>query len=86
MVLYSQGWNKAVNMPILDLNSSTFAGSVFPHRYNATKFDNWERMDWEQSYLLYSNGTGGVAGAPYAVLLEVHYLKLNAAGEVVNGL
>lgn len=85
MVIYCEGWEKAFNMPILPLNDVNLPGGAFPHRYNATKFDDWENVDWSKTKLVYANGTGGSANAPYSVIFDVEYIKLNAQGGEIIG-
>lgn len=85
LVLYSQGWLKGLNIPVLRLNDQATPGGTFPHRYHPTKFNNWTQVDWEQSYLQYSNGSVS-ANAPYTVIFEIEYLKLNVHGGEINGL
>ncbi len=85
LVLYSQGWLKGLNIPVLRLNDQATPGGTFPHRYHPTKFNNWTQVDWEQSFLQYSNGSTS-ANAPYTVIFEIDYLKLNVNGGEINGL
>jgi len=84
LTLYSEGWEKGMNIPLLFLNDMTFAASTAPHRYASTFFSSWERVDWNQSYLQLANATV-TAGVPYVVMLEVQYLKLNSQGLEVKG-
>jgi hypothetical protein len=81
LVIYCEGWEKAQLMPILILND---INNTAPHRFTGTRFNNWENVDWSKTYLQYSNGTQS-AGAPYAVLLDVVYLKLDADGKEIVG-
>lgn len=76
VVLYCEGWQKGQNIPILSLNDIFTEGSGEPYRNSGMKFDSWQNIDWDKSYLEYSNGSGGVAGQPYTVLLEVEYVRL----------
>ncbi len=85
LVLYSQGWLKGLNIPLLKMNPVATPGGTFPHMYERTRFDNWTQVDWEQSYIQYSNGSVS-AGSPYCVIFEIQYLKLNAAGNEINGI
>lgn len=86
LVLYSQGWEKGQMIPILTLNdmndSDSTAATTIPFRNKATKFNDWRNVDWAQSYLLYANGQSS-SGA-YAVIFDVDYVKLNAAGAVID--
>jgi hypothetical protein len=84
LILYCEGWEKAKWMPILTLNDMTVPGGTFPHRYHATRFNNWEKVDWTKSTLVYSNGTAS-ANTPYVVLLDALYIKLDANGDEIIG-
>lgn len=88
LTLYSEGWLKGNTIPILTLNdlndSDAAVATTIPFRNRSTKFDNWRNVDWAQSYLQYSNGTSS-ANTPYVVMLEVQYIKLNAAGQEIMG-
>lgn len=77
VVLYAEGWEKGYQIPILALND--FASAANPYRFQTTRLDNWRNVDWTQCYLQYANGQVS-AGATYAVLLEVEYLKFNDKG------
>lgn len=74
LVLYCEGWEKGYQIPILTLNDMA-ANATIPHNYALTQFDNWQKVDWSKSYLQYANGTVS-AGAPYVVILDVQYLRL----------
>jgi hypothetical protein len=85
MVIYCEGWEKAQFIPILVLNDVSLpGGQTFPHRYQASRFNNWENVDWTKSYLQYANGTVS-AGAPYCVMFEVEYIKLDGSGALIIG-
>jgi len=84
LVLYCEGWEKAQFLPILHLNDTTVPGGTIPHRYQPTRFDNWVNVDWSKSYLQYSNGTVS-ANQPYAVCIDVLYVKLNNQGQEIIG-
>lgn len=84
LVLYCEGWEKGQYIPLLTLNDTATPGGTFPHRYIQSDFDNWEDVDWSKSFLQYSNGTTS-ANAPYVVMLEVLYVKLDANGNVILG-
>jgi hypothetical protein len=84
LVIYAEGWEKGQSIPILALNDMSVPGGTFPHRYDQTNFSNWSAVDWPKSYLQYSSGTVS-ANSPYAVLLEVGYVKLDATGNVIVG-
>lgn len=87
LIIYCEGWEKAQYLPIQLLTDTTFAGSVFPHRYAGTKFNDWQNVDWSKTYLFYSNGTSSVASpdAPYCVLLDIEYIKLNGQNQEIVG-
>lgn len=87
LVLYSQGWEKGHYIPLAVLNDLSISASGLAHRYAATKFQNWRNVDWSKSYILYSGGTGGsnTGGTPYAFLLDVTYIKLDADGNPILG-
>jgi len=88
LVIYAEGWEKAQMIPILTLNDYADAdattATTIPFRNKSTRVDNWEKVDWAQSYLLYSIGSV-VAVAPYGVMLEVEYVKLDGQGKPVIG-
>jgi len=81
LVIYCEGWEKAQLMPVLILND---VENTAPHRFTGTRFNNWENVDWSKTYLQFSNGTVS-AGAPYAVLFDVVYLKLDGDGKEIVG-
>lgn len=85
LVIYCEGWEKATNLPILILNDMNLPAGAVPHRYAGTKFNNWENVDWSKTFLSYSSGSAGSAGQPYAVLLDVEYIKLDMDGNVIVG-
>lgn len=75
LVLYCEGWEKGQLIPALTLNNMFTEGSGEPFKTSPVRFDSWRNLDWEKSYLQYSNGTV-TAGQPYAVVFEVEYVKL----------
>lgn len=83
LVIYCEGWEKAQYIPVLTLNDMVLPAGTFPHRYQATKFDNWENVDWSKTYLQYSNGTGS-SGSAYCVMFDVQYVKLDAQGREIK--
>jgi hypothetical protein len=85
LVIYAEGWEKATNMPVLPLNDVATPAGTFPYRDHATRFNNWARVDWSKSYILFSNGSGGAAGAPYCLMLDVEYQKLGDDGAPIIG-
>ena len=84
LTLYAEGWEKGQSIPILTLNDMVFTTGAIPYRFNATKFDNWVNVDFPKSYLQYANGTTS-AGAPYVVLLDCEYIRLNAQNRMIVG-
>lgn len=84
LVLYCEGWEKGENIPLLTLNDMQAPGSTAPHRYHQTRFSNWRKVDWTKSFLQWVNGTSS-AGTPYVVMLDVEYIKLNAANQEIVG-
>jgi len=84
LVIYCEGWEKAQFIPVLVLNDVQASSDDFPHRYHATRFNNWENVDWTKSYLQYSNGTS-TANTPYCVMFDVEYIKLDGDGKLIIG-
>lgn len=84
LIIYCEGWQKAQYLPILTLNDMTLPGGAIPHRYHQTRFNNWENVDWSKTFLQFSNGTVS-ANAPYVVLLDAEYIKLDASGKEIIG-
>lgn len=85
IILYAEGWEKGQNIPLLVLNDvATPAGNI-PYRQNPTKFSSWRNVDWNKSYIQYSNGTTGSANTPYSVMFDIEYVKINAAGVEIIG-
>lgn len=84
LTLYAEGWEKGQTIPILTLNDMAFTVGAIPFRFNATKFDNWVNVDWPKSYLQLANGTT-TAGAPYVVLLDCEYIRLDAQNRIIIG-
>lgn len=88
LTLYCEGWEKGKYIPLLVMNDTADAdattATTIQYRNNPTRFDNWRNVDWAQSYIQFANGTAPV-GAPYNVVLEVEYQKLNAAGVPILG-
>lgn len=88
LTLYSQGWEKGHNIPILTLNDVVGPSTGTPYRYHQQKFADWRKVAWDnRSFLKYSNGSGGaVPGATgYVVMLQVDYVRINANGEIFEG-
>jgi len=84
LVIYCEGWEKAQYIPILTLNDMSLPGGTNPHNYSMTKFDNWVNVDWPKSYIQFANGTVS-ANAPYTVMIDVLYIKLDAQGNLIKG-
>ena len=88
LVIYSENWEKAQMIPLLTLNdmadADSTAATTVPYRNKATKFNDWRDVDWAQSYLLYSNGTSS-ANAPYVVMFDVDYIKLDSKNQPIVG-
>ena len=84
LVIYAEGWEKGQSIPVLVLNDMTFTTGAIPYRQNPTNFDNWRNVDWPKSYLQLANGTL-TAGAPYTVLFECMYIRLDGQGNELIG-
>lgn len=84
ITLYAEGWEKGQTIPIIPLNDTAFAVGNTPFRHNPTRFDNWTNVDWPKSYIQFANGTVS-AGAPYVVLLDCEYIRINETGMVLQG-
>ena len=82
LTIYAEGWEKGQTIPILEFND--FQNTVIANRFNPTRFDNWVNVDWPKSYIQFANGTSSV-GAPYVVLLDCGYVRLNAQNQIVTG-
>lgn len=82
LTIYAEGWEKGQTIPMLTFND--FQNTIIPNRFNPTRFDNWVNVDWPKSYIQYANGTSS-AGAPYVVLLDCEYVRLNAQNLIVTG-
>jgi hypothetical protein len=76
LILYSDGWQKGVNIPVLTLNnvadSDATTATTIPFRNRSTKFDKW-KIAWNKSTWQFSPGT--VATATSVMLLEVEYIR-----------
>ncbi len=81
LVIYCEGWEKGHNIPILTLND---VENTVSHRFSGTRFNNWADVDWSKSFIQYSNSTVS-AGAPYSVLIDVVYEKLDANNKEIIG-
>lgn len=74
LVIYSQGWIKGQLIPLGTLIDTFTEGSGIPWRPRTARFDSWTNVDWEKSYIQYSNSTPS-SGAAYTFILEVEYQK-----------
>lgn len=84
LTLYCEGWEKGQLIPILSLNDTFAEGTGTPTRFKTTRFDNWQNVDWNKSFIQFANGTVPVGG-PYNVILEAEYVRLNKNGQVIVG-
>lgn len=84
LTLYSERWEKGQLIPICSLIDIFTEASGIPWRAQAVKFADWKKVDWPKSFITYSNGTSAV-GAPYAVLFEVEFVKLDADNNEIKG-
>lgn len=84
LVLYCEGWEKAQNIPIIVLNDVINPAGTTPYRFHSTRFANWRKVDWTKSFLQWVNTTAS-ANAPYTVLFEVEYIKIDSSGEEIIG-
>lgn len=86
IVLYSEGWEKGKYIPHLALNdmndSDATTATTIPFKNTPPGFDNWQNVDWAQSYILFANGQA--ASATGVFMYEVQYVKLNAK-QYLNG-
>lgn len=84
ITIYAEGWEKGQTIPLIPLNDTVFATGNTPYRNTPTKFDNWVNVDWPKSYIQFANGTVS-AGAPYVVLIDCEYIRLDAQGNLIQG-
>ncbi len=84
LTLYAEGWEKGQTIPLYTFNDFRFATSANPFRTNPTYLDNWLNVDFPKSYLQLANGTV-TAGAPYTVMLDCLYVKLDGQGREIKG-
>lgn len=86
LTLYSQGWLKGQNIPILVLNdvndSDATTASTIPFRNRATKMADWKNVDWPKSFIQFANSFTPTPS--YVFILEVEYLKLDANDQVID--
>lgn len=84
VVLYCEGWEKGEIIPILTFNDMFTEGSGEPFRRGKMRLNNWKNIEWTKCFILYSNTTSSV-GASYAIIFDVEYIKLDAAGNEIVG-
>jgi hypothetical protein len=84
VTIYAEGWEKGQTIPIFTFNDFVFTVAALPFRNHPTRFDNWVNVDFPKSYIQLANGTV-TAGAPYVVLLDCEYIKLDAQGMMLMG-
>lgn len=84
LLLYAEGWQKGYLIPLVSLNNTFTEGSGIPFRDKTTKLNNWQRVEWNKSKLIYSNGTPS-AGVPYTVILEVEYQRFDKNNVEITG-
>ncbi len=87
LTIMSEGWEKGQYIPILALNdmadSDAAVATTVPYRNHTTRFADWRNVDWAQCYIQFANGTAPV-GAPYVLIFEVEYVKLDATGQPIQ--
>jgi hypothetical protein len=84
ITIYAEGWEKGQTIPILTFNDFRFTVGAIPFRYSSTRFSDWVNVDWPKSYIQFANGTVS-AGAPYVVLLDCEYVRLDAQNNIIQG-
>ena len=84
VTIYAVGWGKGQTIPILVLNDIAFTTWAIPFKQTPTRFDNWVNVDWPKSYIQFGNGTVS-AGAPYTVIIDCEYVRLDAENNTVVG-
>ncbi len=86
LTIYSQGWLKGQNIPILVLNdvndSDSTAATTIPFRNRATKFADWRNVDWPKSFIQFANNFTPTPS--YVFIFEVEYLKLDDQNRVID--
>lgn len=73
LVLYSQQWIKGQQIPLGTLIDVYVEGSGFPWKENVAPLDGWRDVDWNKSFIQYSNGTPS-NGTAYEFIIEAEYL------------
>lgn len=84
LTIYCEGWEKGQLIPIMSLNDVFTPTVATPARFKTTRLDNWQNVDWNKSFIQFANGTVP-AGAPYTVILEAEYVRLDNQGRVIVG-
>lgn len=84
ITIYSEGWEKGQTIPLLTFNDFVFTTGAIPYRNHSTRFDSWVNVDWPKSYIQFANGTVS-AGAPYVVLLDCEYVRIDKMGNALMG-
>lgn len=84
LTIYCDGWEKATSIPVLTLNDTGLMAGLIPMRNRQTNFDDWKGISWDKTYLQFANGQVS-ANAPYVVLFDVQYVKLDVKGQIIEG-
>lgn len=84
VTIYCDGWEKATSIPILTLNDTMIPAGLIPGRQRQTNFDDWKGISWDKTYLQFANGQVS-ANAPYVVLFDIQYVKLDVKGQQIVG-
>ena len=78
LILYSDGWEKGHNIPLLTLNdvndSDSTAATTIPFVNSIPSFGNWNDIDWNKSKLVFASGQ--VASQASACILQVSYIRV----------
>lgn len=78
LILYSDGWEKGHNIPVLSLNdvndSDSTAATTIPFVNSLPSFGNWNDIDWNKSKLVFASGQ--VASQASACIFQVEYLRI----------
>lgn len=72
LVLYSEQWEKGLNIPLCSMINTFVEGSGIPYNPLPFLLDDWQDVDWTKSRIQLANGTV-VAGAPYVIIFDVQY-------------
>lgn len=82
--MYSQGWLKGNNVPLLGFNNTFTEGTGIPWRDKTTRLQNWTNFDWNKSKFVFANGTVSVA-PQYNIILDVEYIRFDQNGKEIKG-